>query len=65
MHHFCLQSDLEKLEGLPTSAFMDRDKVTKSSAQVGFIKFILIPLYEAMAELFPVFEVVNILYLFD
>ncbi|XP_065655313.1 high affinity cGMP-specific 3',5'-cyclic phosphodiesterase 9A isoform X3 [Hydra vulgaris] len=56
LQEFFNQSDLEKLEGLPTSAFMDRDKVTKSSAQIGFIKFILIPLYEAMAELFPIFE---------
>jgi len=33
---------------------MDRDKVTKPSAQIGFIKFILLPLVEALGELFPV-----------
>ena len=33
--------------------FMDRDKVTKPSAQIGFIKFILIPLFESLGELFP------------
>ena len=46
------QSDAEKLEGLPVAPFMDREKVTKPSAQVGFIKFVLIPLYEALASMF-------------
>lgn len=50
------QSDLEKLEGLPVAPFMDRDKVTKPGAQIGFIQFILIPLFESLVELFPVFE---------
>ena len=36
---------------------MDREKVNKSSAQIGFIKFVLIPLYKALSELFPAFEV--------
>lgn len=48
------QSDLEKLEGLPVAPFMDRDKVTKPSSQIGFIKFVLLPLFEALGELFPV-----------
>lgn len=39
------------------AAFMDRDKVTKHSAQIGFIKFILLPLVEAIEELFPVIRV--------
>ena len=49
----CTQSDLEKLEGLPVAPFMDRDKVTKPSSQIGFIKFILLPLLESFTELFP------------
>ena len=32
---------------------MDREKVTKSSAQVGFIGFVLIPLYEALGKVLP------------
>jgi len=44
---------LEKLEGLPVAPFMDRDKVTKPASQIGFIKFILLPLAESLAELFP------------
>ena len=30
--------------------FMDRDKVTKPTAQIGFIKFVLIPMFETMAK---------------
>ena len=54
---FPLQSDIEKLEGLPVAPFMDRDKVTKSSSQVGFIKYVLLPLFEALGTLLPVIEV--------
>lgn len=54
LQEYFKQSDMEKLEGLPVAPFMDRDKVTKPSAQIGFIKFILLPLVEALGELFPV-----------
>ena len=29
---------------------MDRSKVTKPTAQIGFIKYVLIPLYETLCE---------------
>ena len=32
-------------------------QVTKPSAQIGFIRFVLIPLFEALEQLFPVLEV--------
>lgn len=44
------QSDREKSEGLPVAPFMDRDKVTKPTAQIGFIKFVLIPMFETLAK---------------
>lgn len=44
------QSDREKAEGLPVASFMDRDKVTKATAQIGFIKFVLIPMFETVTE---------------
>lgn len=44
------QSDREKMEGLPVAPFMDRDKVTKPTAQIGFIKFVLIPMFETVAK---------------
>ncbi|XP_076451771.1 high affinity cGMP-specific 3',5'-cyclic phosphodiesterase 9A-like isoform X2 [Babylonia areolata] len=50
---FFNQSDMEKLEGLPVAPFMDRDKVTKPSSQIGFIKFVLLPLFESVGQLFP------------
>lgn len=35
---------------------MDREKVTKSSSQIGFIKYVLLPLFEALGTLLPVIE---------
>ncbi|KAJ8951049.1 hypothetical protein NQ318_003745, partial [Aromia moschata] len=46
------QSDAEKLEGLPVTPFMDREKITKPSSQCSFIGFVLLPLLEALGELF-------------
>jgi len=48
---------VEKLEGLPVAPFMDREKVTKPSSQVGFIKFVLLPLFEALGDQFPAITV--------
>lgn len=44
------QSDREKAEGLPVAPFMDREKVTKSTAQTGFIKFVLLPMFETVMK---------------
>lgn len=48
--HISAQSDREKSEGLPVAPFMDRDKVTKPTAQIGFIKFVLIPMFETVMK---------------
>ncbi|KAM5333931.1 high affinity cGMP-specific 3',5'-cyclic phosphodiesterase 9A isoform 3-T3 [Glossophaga mutica] len=56
LEEYFMQSDREKSEGLPVAPFMDRDKVTKATAQIGFIKFVLIPMFETVAKLFPVIE---------
>ncbi|CAG11211.1 unnamed protein product, partial [Tetraodon nigroviridis] len=56
LQEFYNQSDVEKLEGLPVTPFMDRDKVTKPSSQTGFIRFILLPLFIELANLFPCLE---------
>ncbi|XP_069491754.1 high affinity cGMP-specific 3',5'-cyclic phosphodiesterase 9A [Ambystoma mexicanum] len=53
LEEYFMQSDREKSEGLPVAPFMDRDKVTKPTAQIGFIKFILIPMFETVTKLFP------------
>ncbi|CAB4059486.1 PDE9 [Lepeophtheirus salmonis] len=49
-------SDIEKKESLPIAPFMDRDRVTKATAQIGFIRFVLLPLFESINRLFPEME---------
>jgi hypothetical protein len=56
LEEFFHQSDIEKEKGLPTAPFMDRAKVTKPGAQVGFIGFVMIPLFELAAKVLPNFE---------
>ncbi len=56
LQEFFRQSDAEKLEGLPVTPFMDRDKITKPSSQVSFIGFVLLPLFEALGALLPELE---------
>ena len=47
---FAFQSDKEKQEGLPVQKHMDRDHVTKPSAQIGFISHILLPMFKCLAK---------------
>ncbi|KAI9189950.1 3',5'-cyclic-nucleotide phosphodiesterase [Blastocladiella emersonii ATCC 22665] len=56
LEEYFAQSDREKAEGLPVAPFMDRDKVTKPGAQVGFIQFVMIPLFEHLARVLPQLE---------
>ncbi|XP_017779576.1 PREDICTED: uncharacterized protein LOC108564888 [Nicrophorus vespilloides] len=51
LQEFFKQSDAEKLEGLPVTPFMDREKITKPSSQCSFIGFVLLPLFETLGEL--------------
>lgn len=51
IQEFFKQSDAEKLEGLPVTPFMDREKITKPSSQCSFIGFVLLPLFEALGDL--------------
>uniref|UniRef100_H3APQ2 Phosphodiesterase n=1 Tax=Latimeria chalumnae TaxID=7897 RepID=H3APQ2_LATCH len=60
LEEYFMQSDREKSEGLPVAPFMDRDKVTKPTAQIGFIKFVLIPMFETVMKLFPQIEEVMV-----
>lgn len=65
LEEYFQQGDREKREGLPVDALMDRDKISKPQAQCGFIRFILIPLFESVAHLFPLLEEVMIRQLRD
>uniref|UniRef100_A0A3B4H715 High affinity cGMP-specific 3',5'-cyclic phosphodiesterase 9A n=1 Tax=Pundamilia nyererei TaxID=303518 RepID=A0A3B4H715_9CICH len=60
LEEYFMQSDREKAEGLPVAPFMDREKVTKSTAQTGFIKFVLLPMFETVMKLFPQIEEVMV-----
>ncbi|XP_038058102.1 high affinity cGMP-specific 3',5'-cyclic phosphodiesterase 9A-like isoform X2 [Patiria miniata] len=57
LEEYFMQSDREKKEGLPVASFMDRDKVTKPTSQIGFIKFVLIPMFEVVAKVFVVLDI--------
>jgi high affinity cGMP-specific 3',5'-cyclic phosphodiesterase 9 len=59
LHEFFSQSDREKAQGLPTAPFMDREKVTKPNAQVGFINFVLLPLYELLGKVLDMEPFIN------
>lgn len=50
MEEYSLQNHKEKEEGLPTCSFMDKEKTTKSAAQIGFLKSMLIPTFELMIK---------------
>jgi len=54
LEEYFMQSDTEKKAGLPVAPFMDRDKVTKPSSQIGFLQYCLVPLFESLGNLFPV-----------
>ena len=45
-----LQAERERNEGLPVAPFMDKNKVTKATAQIGFIQFVLAPLFDSLAK---------------
>ncbi|XP_059417543.1 high affinity cGMP-specific 3',5'-cyclic phosphodiesterase 9A-like isoform X1 [Carassius carassius] len=60
LEEYFMQSDREKAEGLPVAPFMDREKVTKPTAQIGFIKYVLIPMFETVMKLFPHIEEVMV-----
>jgi len=56
LEEYFQQSEIEKRDGLPLAPFMDRERVTKSSSQIGFIRFVLLPLYEAINQVLPQME---------
>eukprot|EP01137_Pigoraptor_chileana_P014748 Opistho-2@69780 len=56
MEEFFQQGEAERARNLPVSAFMDREQTSIPKCQVGFIDFIVKPLYEAV-DSFVGFEV--------
>ncbi|KAI9189244.1 cAMP-specific 3',5'-cyclic phosphodiesterase 4D [Blastocladiella emersonii ATCC 22665] len=46
MAEFYLQGDIERARGIPISRFMDRQNPGVGKCQIGFIEFVVLPLYE-------------------
>jgi hypothetical protein len=47
LHEFWRQGDMEKALNLTVSPYMDRDNTNVPSSQIGFIDYVIIPLFEA------------------
>jgi len=47
---FFQQGDRERLQGMPVSPFMDRYTTVMSKGQIGFMNYIVMPLFECMGE---------------
>lgn len=56
MQEFFAQGDLEKHLGIPISLLCDRENSNILESQVGFIKYVVLPLFELWAELMPEFK---------
>ena len=56
MEEFFTQGDREKKEGLPISPLCDRKSTNIPKSQVGFMDFIVKPMFTAFCKFMPVFE---------
>jgi len=56
---FFRQGDEEKRLAIPISPFMDRETTKMGSAQIGFIDFICLPLFEVVDSYIPITEVID------
>jgi len=53
LKEYFIQCSTEKKRGLPYAPHMDPERVTKSSSQIGFIRIVLLPLFEALSKVLP------------
>nr|KAJ3423179.1 cAMP-specific 3',5'-cyclic phosphodiesterase 4D [Polyrhizophydium stewartii] len=59
MDEFFLQGDMEKKLNLPVSPYMDRDNVNVPSSQIGFIDYVVMPLFDALDKFQPIPNILN------
>ena len=59
LEEFMRQGDMEKKLGLPVSPYMDRDNVNVPSSQIGFIDYVVSPLFDALDKYIPVPSVIK------
>jgi len=53
LEEFFMQGDQEKEKGIPLQFLNDRDKLNKPHSQIGFIEFMIAPLFAANLRLWP------------
>jgi hypothetical protein len=53
IEEFYSQGDQEKEKGLPVLGFMDREIDHLPKSQIGFLTYVVIPMYKPMASFFP------------
>ena len=56
MLEFFAQGDAERDKGLPISMNCDRDSVVVAKAQVGFITFLVAPIFASLAAYAPALQ---------
>ncbi|KAI8838979.1 hypothetical protein BC829DRAFT_454155 [Chytridium lagenaria] len=54
LEEFMRQGDMEKRLNIPVSPYMDRDSLNVPSSQVGFIDYVILPLFEAYDKYIPI-----------
>jgi len=53
LEEFFAQGDREKELGIPVQFLNDREKLNRPNSQIGFIEFMIAPLYTATLRVFP------------
>merc|ERR1719238_999034 len=53
LEEFFAQGDQEKMLGIPVQFLNDRDKLNKPNSQIGFIEFMIAPLFAAKIRIWP------------
>jgi hypothetical protein len=53
LREFYSQGDQERERGLPISPFMDREHQSTNKTQIGFIKYVVKPLYDLVIKIAP------------
>ncbi|KAI8925661.1 hypothetical protein BC831DRAFT_400936 [Entophlyctis helioformis] len=59
LEEFYRQGDLEKKLSLPVSPYCDRDNVNVPSSQIGFIDYVVMPLFDALDKFLPIPSILN------
>ncbi|KAJ3146562.1 cAMP-specific 3',5'-cyclic phosphodiesterase 4A [Irineochytrium annulatum] len=59
IEEFTRQGDMEKRLSIPVSPYMDRDSLNVPSSQIGFIDYVILPLFEAYDKYAPISHVME------